>query len=78
MEKYQKQYMTITNILLSLNSTIINEVLQKYYIIKCLIKYNIQKIFDILNEELKISMFNGGFKSLKDMKFNRIEINEKA
>ena len=38
----------------------------------------VQKIFDILNEELKISMFNGGFKSLKDMKYNRIEINEKT
>ena len=38
----------------------------------------VQKIFDILNEELKTSMFNGGFKSLKDMKYNRIEVNEKS
>lgn len=59
MEKYQKQYMTITNILLSLNSTIINEVLQKYYIIKCLIKYNIEKIFDILTIylDLKVKLY---------------------
>lgn len=33
----------------------------------------VQKIFDILYEELKTCMLNGGFKSLKDMKFNRIE-----
>ena len=33
----------------------------------------VQKIFDLLYEELKTCMLNGGFKSLKDMKFNRIE-----
>jgi hypothetical protein len=33
----------------------------------------VKRIFDILNSELQIAMINGGFKSLDDMKFSRID-----
>ncbi len=37
----------------------------------------VEKIFNLFYEELFSSMTNGGFKSLKDMKLNRIEFSEK-
>ena len=37
----------------------------------------VKKTFSILNSELRTGMANGGFKNMKEMKKNRLKINEK-
>ena len=37
----------------------------------------VEKIFSILIQELKSAMLNGGFMSIKDMDFKRLDISEK-
>lgn len=47
MDLYNNQYNLISNILLSINSIIINNVLQPYNILKVLIKYDIDKVCNL-------------------------------
>ena len=49
---YQNQFGLISNILLSINSIIINDILQSYYTMKVLIKYDIDKVFNLLKNFL--------------------------
>ena len=66
MDIYNPQYNLISNVLLSINSIIINNVLQPHNILKVLIKYDIHKVYnlfkifldknvDINNNEINIS-----------------------
>ena len=38
----------------------------------CNNKKGVQKVFEILSDEFKTSMINGGFKNYKDFKINRL------
>lgn len=59
MDTYHNQFNCISNILLSINSIIVNNILQSYYIIKVLIKYDIDKVFNLfkifLGENIEIN-----------------------
>ena len=56
---YKNQYDSILHILLSTDSIIINDILQSYYKIKVLIKYDVDKIYNLLkiylDEKLEIN-----------------------
>jgi isopentenyl diphosphate isomerase/L-lactate dehydrogenase-like FMN-dependent dehydrogenase len=37
----------------------------------------VERIFSILTQELKTAMLNGGFKTIKEMNYKRLDLSEK-